>query len=82
MFDGPSRRKFIEEIICKVLRAEAGAFKVRGVLNASTEAPKAQIEAPPPAPAVQVALEEDAPILDEVISIFGGNIVDEDKAKE
>lgn len=80
MLDSPNRRKFIEEIICKVIRAEAGSIKVRGVLNAQGDSADAatSVPAPPPAePPVQATMEDDSPKLDEVISIFGGNIIEE-----
>jgi DNA polymerase-3 subunit gamma/tau len=80
MIEGAARRQLIEEVVCKVLRADTGAFKVRGVLNsskASTGAPLSVPVAPVPAPAAQPSAEAESPLLDEVISIFGGNIVDD-----
>jgi DNA polymerase-3 subunit gamma/tau len=77
MFDGPSRRKFIEDVICKVLRAEPDTYKVRGVLISNVGKEARAVEPPPPPVQSQKSAVE-TPLLDEVISIFGGNIIDEE----
>lgn len=89
MLENVKRRQFIEEIINKILRVENGTFRVRGILNSAFRgpAPQAPVQAAPaprPAPVAaapvetQQSLEDESPLLDEVISIFGGKVTDEE----
>ncbi len=83
MLENARRRSFVEDVINKILRVEPGTFKVRGMMASAMRAPAPAAVAPRPVapspPPSQVAIQEDdSPLLDEVISIFGGKIIEED----
>ncbi|MDR3709565.1 MAG: DNA polymerase III subunit gamma/tau [Capsulimonadaceae bacterium] len=85
MLENPKRRQFVEDVINKVLRAEPGTYKVKGVLSDSGagEQTASQSAPPPPKPPeafVQRTMEDGSPLRDEVIEIFGGRIIEEQQS--
>jgi DNA polymerase-3 subunit gamma/tau len=90
MLDNPRRRAFIEEIICKVLRAAPGSYKIQCIMLENKPVELVQ-PAPQPMQVSQIEMVEDEagytdeeydndqqPLIDDVISIFGGTVNDED----
>jgi DNA polymerase-3 subunit gamma/tau len=87
MMENPKRRAFVEEIINKTVGAQAGTFRVKAVLAGSapaSEKPKTARASGAPAPTApaQASLPEPAEksseLLDEVIAVFGGKIIEEE----
>lgn len=90
MMENTKRRSFVEEIINKTLEAPAGTFHVKAVLVSAgssgngTQKPGAARKTPAPAPPapVQESLpeqpEDSSDLLDEVIAVFGGKIIEDE----
>ncbi len=90
--ENPKRREAVEMIINKVLRVADGTYKVRAVdaaapsISNGAAARNSVAAEPAPAPVSERQYEtaeltendDSTPILDEVISVFGGRIIDED----
>jgi DNA polymerase-3 subunit gamma/tau len=73
------RRKVIEEIIDKTLGAENGTYRVKAIIKGTALPAKVAIS---PAPRVRETVSAPAPqhsaFLDEVIAVFGGQVLDDD----
>ena len=67
-------RQFVEDAINRTLKAEPGTYKVRGVLQGSAAAGDKSARPAAPTAAPQ---HEPSPLLDEVIAVFGGRVIDE-----
>ena len=88
MATNPQRLELVEDIINKTLKAPPKTFKVRPVLKGAHEQlPSARGHAEPPArpqtASKPTPVPDDSPsdLLDEVIAVFGGRIIEDDSYK-
>jgi DNA polymerase-3 subunit gamma/tau len=74
-------RKALEDIINKTLGLEPGTYKIKCTMQGENSAIRSATPGPPkPAPAV-VEEAQESPLMDEVIAVFGGRVLDEDGSK-
>ena len=87
MLNNPKGKGFLEGMIDKVLRVDKGTYRVKGVLTDSASAAANHVvrsvepAAPPPVLETQPlpeAPEASTELLDEVIAIFGGKIIEDE----
>lgn len=82
--DSPRRRSFVEEIINKTLGVAQGTYRLKGILANSSHGSvkKDDQKRPEPAAPRQESLPEafdgSSELLDEVIEVFGGKIIEEE----
>lgn len=75
------RRKVVEEIINRALNAEPGTYKVKAVIKGVAAPVKAAISPPLRIREAAPATAAHSPFLDEVIAVFGGQVLEEPDSK-
>jgi hypothetical protein len=74
-------RKTLEDIICKTLDTQPGSYRIKPILHGTVTAPKVAISAAPHPREAAAAADAHSPFFDEVIAVFGGQILDESDLK-